>query len=201
MNSWANALKRALDVGVAGGLLIITSPLLAVLMAAVRLNSSGPALFRQARLGKGGVPFTIYKFRTMHMNAPDLRNADGSAFTGEHDPRVTRVGRFLRQTSLDELPQLINVIRGDMSLVGPRPDQVDQLKYYTALEKRKLEVKPGLTGLAQINGRNSIPWEQRKRLDVEYVERQSLALDLEILLRTIPYVFARRGITAVGSRR
>ena len=127
-------------------------------------------------------------------NAPDLRNADGSAYTGEEDPRVTRVGRFLRRTSLDELPQFFNVFRGDMSLVGPRPDQVDQLRFYTETEKRKLNVKPGITGLAQINGRNNISWERRKALDVEYVDRQTFWLDLSILARTIPYVLQRKDI-------
>jgi lipopolysaccharide/colanic/teichoic acid biosynthesis glycosyltransferase len=130
----------------------------------------------------------------MAYNAPDLRNADGSAYTGQEDPRVTRVGRFLRKTSLDELPQLLNVLRGEMSLVGPRPDQVDQLRYYTEEEKRKLLVKPGITGLAQISGRNNISWEHRKALDVEYVERQSFWLDLCILAKTIPYVILGKDI-------
>jgi lipopolysaccharide/colanic/teichoic acid biosynthesis glycosyltransferase len=112
--------------------------------------------------------------------------------------RVTRVGRFLRKTSLDELPQLFNVLRGDMSLVGPRPDQVDQLRCYTLTEKRKLLVKPGLTGLAQISGRNNISWQRRKALDVEYVDRQSFWLDLSILARTIPYVLLRRDINTDG---
>jgi lipopolysaccharide/colanic/teichoic acid biosynthesis glycosyltransferase len=127
-------------------------------------------------------------------NAPDLRNADGSAYTREEDPRVTRVGRFLRRTSLDELPQCFNVFSGDMSFVGPRPDQVDQLRFYTESEKRKLSVKPGITGLAQINGRNNISWERRKALDVEYVDRQTFWLDVSILARTIPYVLQRKDI-------
>jgi undecaprenyl phosphate N,N'-diacetylbacillosamine 1-phosphate transferase len=149
-------------------------------------------LFRQCRLGRYGQPFRLLKFRSMYHNAPDLRNADGSAYTGDDDPRVTRVGRFLRRTSLDELPQLLNVFRDDMSLVGPRPDQVDQLRFYTETEKRKLNVKPGITGLAQVNGRNNISWERRKALDVEYVDRQSFWLDFVILARTIPYVLLRK---------
>jgi lipopolysaccharide/colanic/teichoic acid biosynthesis glycosyltransferase len=128
----------------------------------------------------------------MYDNAPDLRNADGSAYTGDDNPRVTRVGRFLRKTSLDELPQFLNVFRGDMSLVGPRPDQVDQLRFYTETEKRKLNVKPGITGLAQVNGRNNISWERRKALDVEYVDHQSFWLDFIILAKTIPYVLLRK---------
>jgi lipopolysaccharide/colanic/teichoic acid biosynthesis glycosyltransferase len=130
----------------------------------------------------------------MYDNAPDARNPDGSAYTGEGDPRVTRLGSLLRKTSLDELPQLFNVLRGEMSLVGPRPDQLDQLRYYTETEKRKLNVKPGITGLAQISGRNNISWERRKALDVEYVDRQSFWLDLTILAKTLPYVLFRRDV-------
>ena len=130
----------------------------------------------------------------MYDNPPDRRNADGSAYTGDDDPRVTRVGRFLRRTSLDELPQLFNVLRSDMSLVGPRPDQVDQLCYYTETEKRKLDVKPGITGLAQVSGRNNITWDRRKALDVECVDRQSFWFDLTILAKTIPYVLLRRDV-------
>jgi len=126
--------------------------------------------------------------------APDLRNPDGSAYSADNDPRVTRMGRFLRRTSLDEIPQLFNVVAGEMSLVGPRPDQVDQLRYYNAAERGKLSVKPGITGLAQVSGRNNISWEQRKRFDLEYVAGQSLTLDLRILLRTVPYVLLRKDI-------
>jgi lipopolysaccharide/colanic/teichoic acid biosynthesis glycosyltransferase len=135
----------------------------------------------------------------MYYNAPDLRNADGSAYTGDDDPRVTRVGRFLRRTSLDELPQLFNVLRGEMSLVGPRPDQVDQFRFYTETEKRKLSVKPGITGLAQIGGRNNISWGRRKALDVEYVDLQSFWLDLSILARTVPYVLLRKDVNTDGN--
>lgn len=179
-------------------LLVAGAPLLAACGLAVRLSSPGPVLFAQWRLGLRGRPFRLYKFRTMRYGAPDIRNADGSAFSSAEDPRVTRAGHFLRQTSLDELPQLVNVLFGDMSLVGPRPDQVDQLSYYTVEERRKLDAKPGLTGLAQIGGRNSIPWQERKRLDIAYVENQSLLLDCRILLRTIPYVLLRKDINAVA---
>ncbi len=193
-------LKRILDLTVAVPALVVLSPVLAACALAVRLSSSGPVFFRQARLGLGGAAFHLLKFRSMRHNCPPLRNPDGSAFTGEDDPRVTRVGRFLRKTSLDELPQLINVLRGDMSLVGPRPDLVDQIRYYSEAEKRKLEVKPGITGLAQISGRNSITWERRKALDVEYVRRRSFRFDLVILARTIPYVVLRKDIHDDGRR-
>ena len=145
----------------------------------------GPVFFRQARLGQHGKPFQIFKFRSMKINAPDIRNEDGSAFSGDDDPRVTKLGKFLRKTSLDELPQFINVLWGQMSLVGPRPDQVDQIQYYTEHEKQKLLVKPGITGLAQISGRNSISWEQRKELDVSYSLNHSVLGDLAILVRTM----------------
>ncbi|MCU1292848.1 MAG: glycosyl transferase, group 1 [Bryobacterales bacterium] len=188
------ATKRLLDILISATALVLLGPLMLLIALAVRLASRGPALFRQQRLGRDGSAFTVYKFRTMFQDAADIRNPDGSAFTGRADPRVTSLGRFLRATSLDELPQLINVLRGEMSLVGPRPDQLDQIRYYTPTELNRLRVKPGITGLAQLSGRNSISWMQRKQLDLEYVERQSLWLDLEILLKTAPYVVMQRGV-------
>lgn len=187
-------MARARDLLIVSVLLLLLSPVLLLCGLAVRRSSPGPALFKQRRLGRHGRPFHLLKFRSMYHNAPDVRNADGSAYAGDDDPRVTPVGRFLRNTSLDELPQLINVLKGDMSLVGPRPDQADQIRFYTETEKRKLNVKPGITGLAQISGRNSISWERRKTLDVEYVDRQSFRLDLTILAKTIPYVLLRRDV-------
>ena len=187
-------IKRTLDLAASAAALFLLSPILLILALTVRHDSSGPAIFRQRRLGKGGRVFYCYKFRTMVVNAPDLRNADGSTVNSEDDARVTRVGRLLRKTSLDELPQLFNVLKGDMSLVGPRPDQEDQLRFYTPHEMLRLSVRPGITGLAQINGRNSISWEQRKQFDLEYVGRQSLWLDVLVLFLTIPYVASRRDI-------
>lgn len=185
-------MARIRDLLIASVLLLVLLPVWLLCALAVRWSSPGPVLFRQRRLGRHGQPFRLLKFRSMYDNAPDLRNADGSAYTGDDNPRVTRVGRFLRKTSLDELPQFLNVFRGDMSLVGPRPDQVDQLRFYTETEKRKLNVKPGITGLAQVNGRNNISWERRKALDVEYVDHQSFWLDFIILAKTIPYVLLRK---------
>jgi len=187
-------LKRTLDIIVSAIALALLSPMLLLIALLVRLTSQGPALFCQERLGRHGIPFAFYKFRTMHVNAPDIRNPDGSTFNAEADPRVTRLGRFFRKTSLDELPQLINVLKGEMSLVGPRPDKTDQAKFYTEHDRRKLLVKPGITGLAQISGRNSITWEQRRRLDVHYVENQNWWLDLRILFKTLPYVLLRRDV-------
>ncbi len=189
-------MKRLVDILGSGILLSLLAPLMLACAASVKMSSPGPVLFKQERLGLRGIGFTLFKFRTMEVGAPDLRNPDGSAFSSSTDQRVTSVGHFLRNTSLDELPQLVNIFRGDMSLVGPRPDQIDQLQYYTPLELRKLEAKPGLTGLAQISGRNSISWQQRKELDVVYVERQSMLLDLSIICRTLPYVLQRRNLHA-----
>ena len=192
--------KRMLDVVLAGSALIVLSPLLACLAIAVRLTSPGPALFRQQRLGRGGRVFTLCKFRTMSCGAADLRNSDGSAYSAADDPRVTRLGRFLRTSSLDELPQLFNVFLGDMSLVGPRPELPDQIRFYSESDKRRLCIRPGLTGLAQISGRNEIPWERRRQLDVEYVDRGSLALDASILFHTVGFVLRRRGINTTPQK-
>jgi undecaprenyl phosphate N,N'-diacetylbacillosamine 1-phosphate transferase len=194
MNASQRFIKRVIDIAVAGTALILTSPLTLTLCVLVRLSSPGPVFFRQVRIGKNGKTYRIWKFRTMVDRAPDLRNKDGSAYNADDDPRVTAIGRTLRKTSLDELPQLLNVLVGEMSLVGPRPDQADQLQYYSEAEKKKLYVKPGITGLAQISGRNSISWEQRKKFDIEYVEKQSLRLDIAILFRTIPYVLLRKDV-------
>jgi lipopolysaccharide/colanic/teichoic acid biosynthesis glycosyltransferase len=160
----------------------------------VALIDGRPVLFSQDRLGRAGVPFRILKFRTMSVGAPEIRLPDGSAFAGARDARVTPLGDVLRRWSLDELPQLVNVLRGDMSLVGPRPDKVDQLRYYEGNEYVKLEMRPGLTGLAQVRGRNAISWKHRKRWDRWYVQHWSLRLDWWILIRTVGVVFRREGI-------
>jgi lipopolysaccharide/colanic/teichoic acid biosynthesis glycosyltransferase len=188
------AIKRGIDISASLLAITVFSPVYLLIALLIKLDTKGPALFSQKRLGKQARPFECRKFRTMLVGSPDLRNVDGSTFNSEDDPRVTRVGRALRKTSLDELPQLFNVLKGEMSLVGPRPDQVDQVKHYTQRELLRLTVRPGLTGLAQINGRNSIPWEERKRLDLDYIERRSLSLDISLLLRTIPYVLIRRDV-------
>jgi len=195
----AATMKRMLDVVVSLAALLLLAPVMALLAVAVRTTSRGPILFRQQRLGLAGIPFPILKFRTMRQNAEDIRNPDGSAYSAADDPRVTRVGRWMRHTSLDELPQLWNVVRGEMSLVGPRPDQTDQLRYYTPEDRIKLRMRPGITGLAQISGRNRITWERRRQLDSEYVTHWTLGSDLRILLMTIPYVLLRRDIHTEGS--
>jgi lipopolysaccharide/colanic/teichoic acid biosynthesis glycosyltransferase len=191
-------MARIRDLLIVSVLLLVLSPVLLLCALAVRRSSPGPVLFRQRRLGLHARPFTLVKFRSMIHDAPDIRNHDGSAYTGDDDRRVTPVGRILRKASLDEIPQLFNVLRGEMSLVGPRPDQADQIRFYTETEKRKLDVRPGITGLAQISGRNNISWERRKALDVEYARRHSFWLDLSILARTIPYVLLRKDIHTDG---
>ena len=186
--------KRAIDVMASSTALVLLSPLLFLIAITIRWDSVGPVLFCQKRVGRGGLAFTLYKFRTMIVNAPDIRNNDGSTFNSPGDQRVTQIGRILRRTSLDELPQLFNILAGEMSLVGPRPDLVDQTCFYRGDEWRRNLVKPGITGLAQTNGRNAVSWATRKQLDLEYVANQSLLLDLRILLRTIPCVLGGRDI-------
>jgi sugar transferase EpsL len=182
--------KRSFDVGVALTLFISISPLALIIWLAVRLSLGKPAIFRQLRPGIAGRPFTIYKFRTMR-HAEEI--GDGS-----DEQRITTLGGFLRRTSLDELPELWNVIRGEMSLVGPRPLLIRYLERYSPEHLRRHEVRPGITGWAQANGRNALTWEERFALDVWYVDHQSFWLDLKILLITIPRAFARKGINRQG---
>ena len=194
-------MKRFIDlIGALIAVALFGLPMLVVAVL-IKLLDPGPVFYRQARLGINGKPFRIFKFRSMKVNAPDIRNEDGSAFSGDNDPRVTPIGRFIRKTSIDELPQFLNVLLGDMSLVGPRPDQVDQIQFYTETEKQKLLVKPGITGLAQISGRNSISWEQRKQLDVEYAQNHSVLGDLALMARTIPYVLLRKDVNTEASKQ
>lgn len=196
-----DAAKRFFDLLVGIELLVISAPLFGVVGLLIKRDDGGSVFFTQPRLGRGGVPFRMWKFRTMREAAADLRNPDGSTYNADDDPRVTRIGRFLRKTSLDELPQLINVVRGEMSLVGPRPDLVDQLQHYRTEDHARLSVRPGITGWAQVRGRNELSWERRRDLDLEYVRRRSFAFDLAILVRTVPLVLQRRGIFAGRAAR
>ena len=185
------ALTRALDltIGIAGS--IVTAPVVALLALAIRLESPGHPIYRQTRAGRSGELFSMYKLRTM---------VRGAEFTGaglaiqEGDDRITRIGRFLRRYSLDELPNLWNVVRGEMSIVGPRPTLQVQVEQYTDHQRRRLAVKPGITGWAQVNGRASLPWTERIELDIWYVEHRSFALDLRILARTVGMVLTGRGL-------
>lgn len=194
MKTYQRIIKRIIDIVLSLCALILFAPLMLLIALLIKLDSKGPVIFRQMRVGKDGKIFICYKFRSMHVHAQDIRNPDGSTFNAAADPRVTRVGRFLRKTTLDELPQFINVLKGDMSIVGPRPDLPDHVRFYSERHKKRLLVKPGMTGWAWIHGRNSIPWELRRELDVEYVENYSLWLDFQILLRTIPMVLLAKGV-------
>jgi sugar transferase EpsL len=186
------ACKRCLDVVGASGGLVLLSPLLAAASLAIRVTMGAPILFRQLRTGKGGRLFWLYKFRTM----TDDRTQDGSLLP-DHE-RLSWLGRALRAASLDELPQLWNVLKGDMSAVGPRPLLPEYLPRYTAFQRRRHEVKPGITGWAQVNGRNALTWEQKFELDVWYVDHWGLWLDVKILWMTVLQVLRREGISQAG---
>jgi exopolysaccharide biosynthesis polyprenyl glycosylphosphotransferase len=200
--SWQSIIKHVMDRVGAFILLIVLSPLFLLVALAIRFTSPGPIFFQQQRSGQNGAPFTLYKFRTMITNAEQLKHEleamnemSGPVFKVTNDPRITRVGKWLRRYSLDELPQLFNVLRGEMSLVGPRPLPVDEVRRFSDLaHRRRLSVKPGITCLWQISGRNQIKdFKDWVRLDLEYIDNWSLWLDLSILLRTIPAVFAATG--------
>ena len=176
--------------------LVVSSPVLAAAMIAIRIESPGSPIYRQRRVGKDGQPFDMYKLRTMVADAEFM--GDGLA-VNRGDPRITRVGAFLRRFSIDELPNLVNVVRGEMAIVGPRPTIQAQVDQYTERQLRRLEVKPGLTGWAQIKGRASLPWDERIELDVWYVENRSLLLDVKIVLRTIRMLASGDGIYKGGT--
>ena len=186
-------MKRLFDIFVAGTALVLLSPLMLLIALAIRLTMGSPVLFRQLRPGLRGEAFELIKFRTMR------RLATADVVPAEDEQRLTRIGRFLRASSLDELPELWNVLRGQMSLVGPRPLLMRYLPLYTPEQARRHEVRPGLTGWAQVNGRNALSWEEKFALDLWYVDNRSLLLDLKILLLTVWRVLRPSGIAAEGS--
>jgi lipopolysaccharide/colanic/teichoic acid biosynthesis glycosyltransferase len=183
--------KRVLDVGLAGAALVVSAPALALAALLIRLESAGHPIYRQRRVGRAGRPFEVYKLRTMVTGAETL--GPGLA-VDEGDERITRVGALLRRTSLDELPNLINVLRGEMSLVGPRPTVQVQVDRYTPRQRQRLAVRPGITGWAQVQGRASLPWAERIELDLWYIEHESLRLDLRILWQTLRMVVRGEGL-------
>ena len=192
--------KRVMDVTVGASLLVILSPLLLLTAGLVRVDSAGPVLIGQDRVGRGLRPFRIYKFRSMVAGAEEMREsllhlneAEGPTFKIRNDPRLTRIGRFLRRSSLDELPQLWNVLRGDMSLVGPRPPFSHEVEHDLLRQRARLRVSPGMTGLWQVCGRSNLNYEAMVRLDLRYVRGWSFLNDLRILLRTIPVVITGKG--------
>jgi lipopolysaccharide/colanic/teichoic acid biosynthesis glycosyltransferase len=183
--------RRAFDIVVAGTALVLTSPVLAVAVVAIRLESRGHPIYRQRRIGKDGKPFDVLKLRTMVAGAESM----GSGLAvNEGDPRITRAGAVLRRFSIDELPNLVNVLKGDMAIVGPRPTVPVQVEQYTERQRGRLAVKPGITGWAQVNGRTSLPWDERIELDLWYIERRSWMLDLRILVRTAAIVLGGSGL-------
>jgi len=190
----APALKRAIDLVGAAGALAVGWPALFTIALAIKMDSPGPALFKQARLGRGGRVFRIWKFRTMVEDAPVVIDENGSVRNDRDDDRHTRVGAGLRRFSLDELPQLVNVLLGDMSLVGPRPDLPEALEFYTEEERQKLLVKPGITGLSQVSGRNSLTPQERWHLDSVYARDASIGGDLRILVKTVTRVLGRTDV-------
>lgn len=186
---YAKYIKRTLDLILSLMALIVLMPLMIIIGILVRINLGSPIIFRQKRPGKNEKIFTLYKFRTM----TDKRDIDGNLLPDEY--RLTKFGKFLRSTSLDELPELINIIKGDMAIVGPRPLLVEYLPYYTEEEKHRHDVRPGLTGLAQVNGRNAISWEKRFHEDLEYIKNMSVKNDIKIIFKTVGKVFKRDGIS------
>lgn len=195
---YAKAIKRALDVAMALVALPFFALLCLFLVPLIRLSDGGPAFYVAKRLGRNGESFDMFKFRSMMVNAPDVRQADGSTYSAEDDPRLTRIGRVLRKTSLDELPQIINVLKGDMSIIGPRPDLPQQITYYKGDDFEKLKVRPGLTGYSQAYHRNAIPWEQRLALDVWYVRNLSFSLDVRVFFKTLATVVKGSNVYAQG---
>jgi exopolysaccharide biosynthesis polyprenyl glycosylphosphotransferase len=200
LSAWDAALKRVFDVAVSSVLLVCLAPIMLLIALAIKLDSPGPIFFVQERIGENGRPFRMYKFRSMVANAEDrleevvdLDALPEPAFKLRHDPRVTRVGRFLRRTSLDELPQLWNVWRGEMSLVGPRPEEARIVARYSPWHRKRLAVKPGVTGPMQVNGRGDLSLDERVRLELHYIQHYSLWQDLCLLARTLPAVLSGRG--------
>jgi len=185
-----NIFKRGLDIFIALAAMVILSPVLVAIGITIRLSSKGPAVFKQQRAGKNGRPFVFYKFRTMTLDVDPF----GPSPKSGQDRRLTKVGKFLRESSLDELPQLFNVLKGDMSIIGPRPLYLSQIPEWSERQKKRLLVKPGLTGLAQIQGRAELTREEKLELDVKYVENAGLSTDIRIMLATIVLVFRRKSV-------
>ena len=182
--------KRVFDIVFSLPVAVVLLPVFVVIWTAIRISSKGPAIFRQERVGKNGRPFIFYKFRTMKIEVDPF----GPSPKAGDDPRLTKVGKFLREYSLDELPQLFNVLKGDMSIIGPRPLYVSQIAEWDERQKKRLLVKPGLTGLAQISGRGELTREEKLELDVKYVETAGFWFDLKIILATVTQVFGRKNI-------
>ena len=198
---WFETTKRSLDLSIASLALVIFMPLMVVVAVILRISAAAPVVFTQQRVGRAGKPFTVYKFRSMVPDAEEMKHevadlnhhGDSITFKIKDDPRMTRFGQFIRRTSVDELPQLWNVLKGDMSIVGPRPPLPAEVAWYSPFHLRRLEVRPGLTCIWQVSGRGDIPFEEQAELDVEYIDHRGLWLDMSIILKTIPAVLSARG--------
>lgn len=187
-------LKRVIDIILAIIVLPFWIFILIIIGPIIYYQDKGPAFYNSYRLGKNGEIFKMYKFRSMKMNVPDLRNEDGSTYNSEDDPRLTKIGKFIRKTSLDETPQILNIIKGDMSLIGPRPDLPEHFDFYEGNEIDKLAIRPGITGYNQAYFRNTVPWKERIKNDIFYIEHLTFKLDVQIFLKTIVSVLKRQDI-------
>ena len=186
--------KRACDIAIGLAALPVVGIVTAACGVAIKSEDGGPVFYNAPRVGRGGEEFTMFKLRSMKVDAPDLVMEDGSTYNGADDPRMTRIGAFMRKTSLDEIPQFLNVLKGDMSVVGPRPDLKRETELYEGDEGEKLRVRPGITGYAAVYGRNSLPWHDRLALDVHYVRNVSFPLDAKVFAKTFSTVFSQEGI-------
>lgn len=186
--------KRLFDI--IGALIILPAFLLLLIPVGIGIwvSDKGNIFYNARRLGKDGKVFKMYKFRSMKMNAPDLRNEDGSTYNGEDDPRLTKIGKFIRKTSIDELPQVINILKGDMSFIGPRPDLPEHMEMYEGNESRKLEVLPGITGYSQAYYRNSIEWKDRIKNDIYYIDHMTPIMDIKIIFKTAESILFRKNV-------
>ena len=187
-------LKRIIDLIVSICALPIFIIFYIIIAPIIYFEDKGKIFYNGERLGKDGKIFKMYKFRTMKMNSEDIRNKDGSTYNGEDDPRVTKIGKVLRKTSIDELPQILNVLKGDMSIIGPRPDLPEHMKLYTNEEKRKLQVRPGITGYNQAYYRNSVVWKERIKNDIYYINHLTLIMDIKVFFKTIETIIKRENV-------
>jgi lipopolysaccharide/colanic/teichoic acid biosynthesis glycosyltransferase len=197
---YKNFFKRVFDLILAIVALPFWFIILVIIGSIIYFQDKGSIFYNAPRLGKDGKVFKMYKFRSMKMNAPDLRNEDGSTFNAEDDPRLTKIGKFIRKTSLDETPQLLNIIKGDMSIIGPRPDLPEHRELYKGNEERKLEIRPGVTGYNQAYFRNTVPWKERIQNDIYYIDHLSLWLDIKVFFKTAISVLKREDVYVIEKR-
>lgn len=197
---YKNFLKRLFDLTLAIMALPFWIIILAIIGPIIYFQDKGSIFYNAPRLGKNGIVFKMYKLRSMKMNAPDMRNEDGSTFNAEDDPRLTKIGKFIRKTSLDETPQLLNIIKGDMSIIGPRPDLPEHRELYEGNEERKLEIRPGVTGFNQAYFRNTVPWKERIQNDIYYIDYLSWWLDINIFFKTAVSVLKREAVFATDNK-